>query len=134
MKRIKNPSVGQLVQVPVIEFAPQRRGWNGWLFRVGVIEKLYISKSGRKCAKVRYCTKRAGRYQLLPCTEYSKGFVIEDVFQWDNLALVQSTYVKGGRGQRRACLLGRRYRVPASERIHPLSRNGLKGRLPGMTA
>lgn len=92
MKAIKNPFVGQLVQIPAFEFAPMRSGWNGWIFRVGVIEKLYISKSGRKCAKVRYCTRRAGRYQLLPCTEYSKGFVIENVFQWDNLALVQSTY------------------------------------------
>ena len=92
MKAVKKPFVGQLVQVPAFEFAPMRSGWNGWIFRVGVIEKLYISKSGRKCAKVRYCTRRAGRYQLLPCTEYSKGFVIKNVFQWDNLALVQSTY------------------------------------------
>ena len=89
MKRIKNPRVGQLVQVPVIEFAPQRSGWNGWIFRVGV---MYISKSGRKCAKVRYCTRRAGRYQLLPCTEYSKGFAIENVFQWDKLEFTQKTY------------------------------------------
>lgn len=76
MKAVKNPFVGQLVQIPAFEFAPMRSGWNGWIFRVGVIEKLYISKSGRKCAKVRYCTKTAGRYQLLPCTEYSKGLIL----------------------------------------------------------
>ena len=94
MKKVVNPYVGQLVQIPAYEFAPMRTGWNGWMFRVGVIEKLYISKSGRKCAKVRYCTKVAGRYQLLPCTEYSKGFVIENVFQWNGLALAQKNYTE----------------------------------------
>lgn len=94
MKAVKNPFVGQLVQIPAFEFATMRSGWNGWIFRVGVIEKLYISKSGRKCAKVRYCTKTAGRYHLLPCTEYSKGFVIENVFQWDNLERAQKSYTE----------------------------------------
>lgn len=92
MKAVNKPFVGQLVQIPAFEFAPMRSGWNGWIFRVGVIEKLYIPKSGRKCAKVRYCTKRAGRYQLLPCTEYSKGFAIENVFQWGKLDFAQKTY------------------------------------------
>lgn len=94
MKIVKNPYVGQLVQIPAFEFAPMRKGWNGWMFRVGVIEKLYISKSGKKCAKVRYCTGIAGRYQLLPCTEYSKGFAIENVFQWDNLEWMQKQYTE----------------------------------------
>lgn len=94
MKRVKNPEIGQLVQIPVYEFAPLRAGWNGWIFRVGVVDKLYISKTGKKCAKVRYCTRCAGRYQLLPCTEYSKGFVIENVFQWDGLALAQRNYTE----------------------------------------
>ena len=93
MKKVVNPYVGQLVQIHAYEFA-LRTGWNGWIFRVGVIEKLYISKTGKKCAKVRYCTKCAGRYQLLPCTEYSKGFVIENVFQWDRLAWAQKKYTE----------------------------------------
>lgn len=92
MKAVNKPFVGQLVQIPAFEFAPMRSGWNGWIFRVGVIEKLYISKSGRTCAKVRYCTRRAGRYQLLPCVEYSKDFAIENVFQWDKLDFAQKTY------------------------------------------
>jgi hypothetical protein len=25
-------NIGEVVQVPVYEFAPWRRGWNGWLF------------------------------------------------------------------------------------------------------
>lgn len=94
MKAVKNPCVGQLVQIPAFEFAPQRSGWNGWIFRVGVIEKLYVSKSGRKCATVRYCTKCAGRYQLLPCIEYSKPFVIENVFQWNGLERAQKSYTE----------------------------------------
>lgn len=94
MKAVKNPKVGQLVRIPAYEFAQMRTGWNGWIFRVGVIEKLYISKSGRKCAKVRYCTKRAERYKLLPCTEYTKNFYIENVFQWDGLAWAQARYTE----------------------------------------
>ncbi len=94
MKAVKNPFVGQLVQIPAFEFAPYRSGWNGWIFRVGVIEKLYISKTGRKCARVRYCTKRAGRYQLLPCTETVKAFVLENVFEWDRLEAMQRSYTE----------------------------------------
>lgn len=94
MKKVKNPEIGQLVQIPSYEFAPFRSGWNGWVFRVGVIEKLYISKSGRKCAKVRFCTKCAGKYQLLPCTEYSKGFAIENLFQWNGLKMAQKSYTE----------------------------------------
>ena len=93
-KSVTNPHVGQLVQIPAIEFAPYRSGWNGWLFRVGVIEKLYLSKTGRKCAKVRYCTQRAGRYQLLPCTETVKGFVLENVFDWHGLEAMQRSYTE----------------------------------------
>lgn len=33
--------VGELVQVPRYQFAPQRRGWNGWLFSDAVV----LSKS-----------------------------------------------------------------------------------------
>lgn len=94
MKAVRNPKVGQLVQIPAYEFAPFRSGWNGWIFRLGVIEKLYVSKSGKKCAKVRYCTKCAGRYQLLPCTEYSQGFVIGNVFQWNGLEHAQESYTE----------------------------------------
>ena len=44
MKKAKKIEVGTLVKVPIYEFAPFRTGWNGWIFRVGVVEKLYISK------------------------------------------------------------------------------------------
>lgn len=94
MKKVKNPKVGQLVEIPVYEFAPYRSGWNGWIFRVGVIEKLYVSKTGKKCATVRYCSDRAGMYQLLPCKEATKNLVIEHVFQWDSLEWAQKKYTE----------------------------------------
>lgn len=93
MRKVKSPKVGMLVQVPVYQFAPMRRGWNGWIFRVGVIDKLFISsKTGRRCAAVRYCSGRAGRYQLLPCKEHTKNFYIEYVFEWDGLEWAQKSY------------------------------------------
>lgn len=92
MVKVKNPKVGQLVQIPVIEFAPYRKGWNGWIFRVGVIEKLYISKSGNKCATVRYCSKTAGRYKLLPNTETTKNLVLENIFEYNFLGLRSKQY------------------------------------------
>lgn len=69
MKRMKNVKVGDVVQFPEYQFAPFRKGWNGWIFRVAIVNKLYISKSGVECANITYCTKCAGRYQLLPNTE-----------------------------------------------------------------
>lgn len=40
MKAVNKPFVGQLVQIPAFEFAPMRSGWNGWIFRVGVIKPI----------------------------------------------------------------------------------------------
>lgn len=94
MKQIKNPKVGQLVQVPVYEFAPLRSGWNGWIFRVGMVDSIYISKTGKKCAKVRFCSATAGRYQLLPCKEHISNFLISNVFEWGGLEQVQRNYSK----------------------------------------
>lgn len=94
MKKVRNPKVGQLVQIPVYEFAPMRSGWNGWIFRVGTIEKLYIGKTGKKCATVKYCSNTAGRYELLPCTEATKNLVIENVFEWDTLDFAQKSYTE----------------------------------------
>lgn len=83
MKQAKNVKVGSVIQFPLREFAPLRRGWNGWIFRAGIVEKLYISKSGKKCATVRYCSRRAGRYQLLPNTEATVNVLREHLFQYD---------------------------------------------------
>lgn len=94
MKKAKKIEVGTLVKVPIYEFAPFRTGWNGWIFRVGVVEKLYISKSGKKCAKVRYCSKCAGRYQLLPATETTINVLIDNCFEYEFLSLAERNYKK----------------------------------------
>lgn len=36
--------VGDLVQVPRTQFAPMRRGWNGWLFSDAIVTKKGISQ------------------------------------------------------------------------------------------
>jgi hypothetical protein len=82
-KIARKVKVGDVIQFPRTQFAPLRRGWNGWLFSAGIIEKLYISKSGQKCARVRYCTRRAGRYQLLPNTETTINLKREHLFEYD---------------------------------------------------
>ena len=93
-KKVRNPKVGDLVQVPVYEFAPFRTGWNGWIFRVGVIERIYVGrKSGRKIARVRYASKLHDRYGL-ECDEHSKDFYIDNVFLYDHIAIDLKNYVE----------------------------------------
>lgn len=44
---------GDLVEVPRTQFAPMRRGWNGWLFSEAVvIQKGISAKNRRKVIKV----------------------------------------------------------------------------------
>lgn len=92
MKKVAKIKIGDLVEIPVYEFAPFRSGWNGWIFRVGVVEKLYISKSGKKCATVRYCSATAGRYQLLPAREATKNVLVDNCFKYDSLSLDARRY------------------------------------------
>lgn len=92
MKIAKNLKVGDLVEIPIYEFAPLRSGWNGWIFRVGVVEKLYISKSGKKCATVRYCSRCAGRYELLPAKEVTKNVLCAHCFKYERLELATRNY------------------------------------------
>ena len=55
MKKVKNAKIGQVVQVPTYEFAPFRKGFNGWLFNVGIIKAFGTSKkSGLPIIKVEY--------------------------------------------------------------------------------
>lgn len=39
---------GDLVQVPTYQFAPMRRGWNGWLFSKAVVIRKGIGKKSGK--------------------------------------------------------------------------------------
>lgn len=54
MKKAKL-KVGKVIQIPVCEFAPFRRGWNGWLFQVGIIKEIGKSKKdGAPIALIEY--------------------------------------------------------------------------------
>lgn len=79
----KDLQLGDVVQFPHHEFQPYRSGWNGWIFRVGIVERLYISKTGKECATVRYCARRAGRYQLLPNVESTMNVLCKNCFEYD---------------------------------------------------
>jgi len=83
MKQAKNVKVGDVIQFPRTQFDKFRRGWNGWLFSAGIVEQLYTSKNGVPCATVRYCTKRAGRYQLLPNVETTINLRRDVLFVYD---------------------------------------------------
>ena len=83
MKVKKNIKVGDVVEFPHHEWQPFRSGWNGWIFRAGIVEKLYISKSGKECATVRYCTRTAGRYELLPNVESTMNVLRKNCFEYN---------------------------------------------------
>ena len=83
MKKAKNVKVGAVVQFPYECFDNRRSGWNGWIFRAAIVERLYVSTSGVKCAEIRYCVQRAGRYQLLPNKEATKRIQCDRLFEYD---------------------------------------------------
>lgn len=83
MKLAKNIKVGDVVQFPCYCFDERRRGWNGWIFRAAIVERLYTSKSGEPCAEIRYCSKIAGRYQLLPNVETTCRVVTDRLFEYN---------------------------------------------------
>lgn len=69
--------VGDLVQVPRTQFAPLRRGWNGWLFSNAIVLRKGRSKTGRLCIEVEMCMpgKRTNEYST-----WTKSFLAENVF------------------------------------------------------
>lgn len=69
---------GDLVEVPRTQFAPMRRGWNGWLFSEAVVIQKGISqKNKRKVIKVEMRTpKSRNDYGTM-----EKTFYTECVFQ-----------------------------------------------------
>lgn len=83
MKKAKKVEIGSIIQFPYYQFQPSRKGWDGWIFRAGIVEKLYVSKSGKKCATVRYCESTASRYQLLPNVEATKNIFRDYLFEYD---------------------------------------------------
>lgn len=83
MKQAKNVKVGDIVKFPHHCFDERRRGWNGWIFRAAIVERIYISKTGEKCAEIRYCSKIAGRYKLLPNEESTRKIQVKYLFEYN---------------------------------------------------
>lgn len=83
MKQKKNIKVGDVTQFPHHRFSEQRKGWNGWIFRAGIVEWLYENKHGEECAVVSYCARIAGRYQLLPCEIKQRRVRVSELFEFD---------------------------------------------------
>ena len=92
MKVEKSPKLNQIVQVPTYCFAPNRSGWNGWLFTKGVIVGFGTStKTGKTMIKVEYPDrnyaqahrKRAGGFEIGERTTTTKWFITSAVFEAD---------------------------------------------------
>lgn len=47
---------GDLVEVPRTQFAPMRRGWNGWLFSEAVVIRKGVGRKSKKNVVVRLRT------------------------------------------------------------------------------
>lgn len=69
---------GELVQVPRTQFAPQRHGWNGWLFSEAVVIRKARSKENNKPLVVveMRTPKSSNDYRTI-----EKAFYAEYVFQ-----------------------------------------------------
>lgn len=84
MRHAKNLKVGSLVQVPDYCFAPMRRGWNGWIFRAGVIRKIGKSKKdGTTVYQVERCIRGYGdpRYPENRSRTYTAWFRKDAIFE-----------------------------------------------------
>lgn len=93
MKKAKKVKVGDVVQFPAYEFAPYRRGWNGWLFEVAIVKRLYTSTKGFPCAEIVYQT-RAKEY-----TEVAHKIRVEYLFEYDVEWLKENFESRGIKGQ-----------------------------------
>ena len=85
MNHAKNLKVGRLVQVPDYCFAPNRRGWNGWLFRAGIIRAIGKSKrDGATIYQVERCVQGYGnpRYKN-PKATVTAWFRKDAIFEKD---------------------------------------------------
>ena len=84
-----NIRVGEIVKVPTYQFAPYRSGWNGWLFEVGRILRVYTGQTGKTCVEVEVCNPRgAHKFDI-----YAKRYVASNVFDGsDSVATAQRFY------------------------------------------
>lgn len=93
MKKAKNVKVGDVVKFPSYEFAPYRQGWNGWLFEVAIVKRLYTSKSGKKCAELVYQTRNK------EYTETTHKELCDYLFEFDLEWARKSYYEHGIKGE-----------------------------------
>ncbi len=65
---------GELVQVPRTQFAPQRYGWNGWLFSEAVVIRKARSKKNNKPVVVveMWTPKSTNDYRTVERTFYTE--------------------------------------------------------------
>ena len=79
MEKVKNVKIGDVVQFPLRQYGPRDYEW---VYSAGIVEELGISKKTReKLVKVRYCYRRAGRYQLLPNQESTTWIKCKYLYQ-----------------------------------------------------
>lgn len=81
--------VGEIVKVPTTQWAPNRRGWAGWLFEVGRVLRVYTGQTGKTCVEVEVCSpKGAHKFDT-----YVKRYVAANVFDGANaVATAQHFY------------------------------------------
>lgn len=80
MKKARNVKVGSIVEVPFKEFAPYRSGWNGWLFRQGIVREIVNSQKYGRCYKVEF----PSYYNHTNCKRtITKVFIADHVFATD---------------------------------------------------
>lgn len=92
MKKAKVVKVGQVIQFPHHCFDERRSGWNGWIFRAGIVQGFGTSKkTGNRMVKVLFCKRTAGRYQLLPDVEETMWISRNCIFEYDLDSRIQWT-------------------------------------------
>lgn len=58
---------GDLVEVPRTQFAPMRRGWNGWLFSEAVVIRKGVGRKSKKNVVVVEMRTPAGKNSKSAC-------------------------------------------------------------------
>lgn len=90
MKKCKKVNVGDVVQFPSYEFAPFRKGWNGWLFEVAIVKRIYTSTKGFACAELVYQTN--AKEYTEATTKIRCDFLFEEDVEW-----IKKSYFEFGR-------------------------------------
>ena len=88
MKKVnyKKLQAGELVQVPRTQFAPQRYGWNGWLFSEAVVLR---KARGRKSNKPMVVVEMRTPKSRNDYGTVEKAFYAECVFETNAVAIAK---------------------------------------------